>query len=217
MLLTTMFPGTATAGVFACQSNDRLVYQDRPCPQNKAKKVITDPSNHTPLGIHESWFDVPEQAFERAYCDRRGCECGDTVKKHQGSLIDAVADALYLDGSWHRYESNHASWLEAPSNSSEYFELQDQMLEAACDVMMSQSLLLSFAKDVLAQLNKRVARAEELGFDDELPCQQEIAEACSYFASVQLFARFQKDAIALHRDRKDDVVPATGASLPADR
>lgn len=223
ILLALSYPGTVLGTIFACQSGDTVIYQDRDCPREKKVKKRKKVANLYPLGIHGSWFDLPDQAIDRAFCDRRGCECGDMEIKHRGSLIDAVSQALYLDGSWHRYESTLAQWTETPTTSSEYFSLQDQMLEASCDVMMAQTLLRAFAEGVVAELGKRNRTAEERGFDDPLACEQEIPEACSYYDSVMQYQRVKQDAKLLKNARIDDTQsdeqsdeeqPDLGAGLP---
>ncbi|MFK7992704.1 MAG: hypothetical protein AB8B87_01110 [Granulosicoccus sp.] len=167
-----------------------------------AKKTV----HRFPLSIHESWFDVPEQAEDRAFCDRRGCECGRIERKHQGSLAQAVADALYMDGSWHRYETNYQTWMEAPTSSSESYDSREQMLEASCEIMMAQTLLRNYAKDVVQLLRKRFRQAEERGFDIQQPCLAGEEQACEFFDSVQLLARIQSDAISLQRTRGEDLL-----------
>lgn len=178
-----------------------MVYQDSPCPFKKSLKPTSKASNGYPLAIHESWFEIPEQAQERAFCDRRGCECDHQVKKHQNSLIKAIADALYIDGSWHRYEASYQVWLQTPTSSPESFEAHDLMQEASCDVMMSQTLLRKFANDAMVILRKHMRTAEERGYDVEQPCLDGIPEACELFDFVQYYKQIQIDSASLRRSR----------------
>lgn len=174
------------------------------------KKTVEKKSKimHTlPLSIHESWFELPEQAEDRAFCDKRACECGLVEKKHQGSLVQAVADSLYLDGSWHRYEMTYQAWLETASSSSQSFKLRQQMLEASCEIMISQTLLRNFAGHVMTILTKRAKTAEERGFDVKHPCLQGVEEACAYFDSVLLLSRVKTDAFSLRRVRGKNELP----------
>ena len=180
-----------------------MIYQDRPCPIEKQITADVQQAPQYPLAMHESWFELPEQAEERAFCDRRGCECGRFERKHQGNLATAVADALYLDGSWHRYESSYQAWLESPAGSAQGFDARDRMLEASCQIMMSQTLLRNHANDVVKVLAKQVRTAEERGFDVEQPCLDGIADACALYDAVQLFKQVKRDASALRMERAE--------------
>ena len=182
-----------------------MIFQDRPCPIKKQATADTRQAPQQPLLIHESWFELPEQANDRAFCDRRGCECGKFERKHQGALATAVADALYLDGSWHRYESSYLAWLDSPAGSAQGFDERDRMLEASCEVMMSQTLLRHYANDVVQVLARQVRTAEERGFDIEQPCLEGIDDACALYDSVQLYKRIQQDAAALRGVRGEDI------------
>ncbi|MFK8083094.1 MAG: hypothetical protein AB8B97_22665 [Granulosicoccus sp.] len=204
------------AAIFSCQSGDTTIFQDRPCPQKDPIKTTKAPEQKFPLSIHESWFDIPERAEERAFCDRRGCECGRLEKIHQGSLAQSVADALYLDGSWHRYETSYQAWVEAPSSSSTSVALHQQMLEASCEIMMSQTLLHTYAATVMRVLQKRTRIAEERGFDIKQPCLEEVAEACAYYDSVQLLSRLRSDAFSLRRVRGENQIPVQQPATAVD-
>ena len=205
ILLVSGYPGWGHSAIFACRSGNSTVYQDVPCQIRQTADVTVKKEFQYPLGMDASWFELPEQANERAFCDRRGCECGLIERKHQSSIALTVADALYMDGSWHRYHSSYDKWLTAPASSSESYVHREEMLEASCHIMMSQLLLKKYADDVMDKLKKRVKTAEERGFDSELPCEQEIAEACDYFSSTQLYARLKKDAAALRIPRDSSI------------
>ena len=211
MLLTIGITNSVSAAIFACETGQSVVYQDRPCPLKKAVKTDKKTTLGNPLSIHESWLVIPEQTAERAFCDKHGCECGNHQIKHSGSLAQAVADALYLDGSWHRYNSSRQAWLEAPSSSAQSHVHRDQMEEAACDVMMSQTILKQYADAVIHRLKKQVLEAEERGFDVETPCLQGSPQACALFQSVQMYKQLQIDAKALKRERTNE--PILGAAL----
>lgn len=207
ILLILTYPITGNTAIFACQSGEAVIFQDRPCPQKKPQANTQKTNYRFPLSIHESWFELPAQAEERAFCDRRGCECGRLEKMHQDSLIQSVADALYLDGSWHRYDAAYQAWMQSPASSSESFDLREQMLEASCEIMMSQVLLRNYADDAVVILKKRVRTAEERGYDVELPCLQGIPEACAFYESVQLLTRLRQDASALKEERVESTLP----------
>ena len=182
-----------------------MVYQDVPCQIRQAADATIKNELEYPLGMDASWFELPEQANERAFCDRRGCECGLIERKHQSTIALTVADALYIDGSWHRYQSSYDEWLAAPASSAESYLHRQEMLNASCHIMMSQQLLKRYADDVMGKLKEKVRIAEERGFDSELPCKQNIAEACIYFESTQLYARLQSDATALRMPRDSSI------------
>ena len=211
ILLFMAYASVAQPAVFACPSGESVIYQDRPCPISKKKETEVTSRNQFPLAIHPSWFDLPEQVEERAFCDRSGCECGRLEQRHEVSLIQSVADALYLDGSWHRYESSYQKWLASPASSWESRQQREQMLDASCHIMMSQLLLRKYADDIIEILKKRVRAAEERGFDIALPCEQGDAKACDYFASVEMYSRILRDAAALRRSR--DGANASSADL----
>jgi len=192
------------AAIFSCEIGDSVVYQDKPCPVVQAQRAGKKPRYKHPLAIHDSWFELPEQAEERAFCSRKACECGQIETRHQGSLPMAVADALFLDGSWHRYESSHQQWLSATLAKDNQL-LRSQLNDAACYLMMSQTLLREYAEDVLLELKKQARTAENLGFDIIGPCDEGIADACHYYDSAQLYKRLVQDAVAL---RKPRIAPA---------
>ena len=171
ILLVSGYPGGGHSAIFACESGNSTVYQDVPCQIRQAADVTVKKEFEYPLGMDASWFELPEQANERAFCDRRGCECGLIERKHQSSIALTVADALYMDGSWHRYHSSYDKWLTAPASSSESYVHREEMLNASCHIMMSQLLLKKYADDVMDKLKERVKTAEERGFDSELPCE----------------------------------------------
>lgn len=135
-------------------------------------------------------------------------------REHGGSLVQAVADALYLDGGWHRYETNYQLWLDEPAGSADDSQQRSRMHEAACSVMMSQQLLRDFAQDVTEKLRKESLTAEELGFDVPGPCEQGIATACEYLDLVHLYRQLLIDAQALQLPR-NTFIPV--GALPLDR
>jgi len=94
------------AGIHACpMPSGGTIYQDRPCDEDA--RSPTAPVQRTrselpTIGLHSSWFERPMHAGDRAFCDKRGCECGQLENKFEFGLAQAVADALYIDGNWHR-------------------------------------------------------------------------------------------------------------------
>ncbi len=193
-----------------------MVFQDRPCPidTDQRNESVRQQAPDFPLSIHASWFEIPAQAEERAFCDRNACECGKLEKRHKGALAQAVADALYMDGSWHRYESSVDAWLQAPASSAKTFDLREQMIETTCNIMMAQTILRTYASDVVNGLKQRKRTAEERGFDVEGPCIQGIPDACEYLASIELYERLKTDATALQRKRGENDLQGAAHLIP---
>lgn len=201
-LLLFWLPESAVSAIYTCVTNDGTsIFQDRPCPQKKPVKRAAKTPTHLPLGIHESWFELPGHTEGRAFCDRRGCECGSIERRHEGALAQAVADALFIDAGWHHYDTSYSDWLNTPSGSAKAYALREEMIEASCSVMISQQLLRDFAEDVAVQLKSKVLAAEERGFDVPEPCDQGVEQACDYYQSVELHRRLMSDAIALRISR----------------
>lgn len=201
-ILTINYP--LQAAVFACPSANGTSFQDTPCEVNNTATSDARQRVLYPLSIHASWFDRPDQAEDQAYCDRRGCECGDITKSYRNARVQAVADALYLDGSWHRYNTIYKKWITTPSShSNSLVSLRTDMLEAACEIMVSQQILRNYAEDVVAELTENTKRAENRGFDVEEPCLQGVQDACSYYQSVRLLGQLRRDAASLERVRGD--------------
>ena len=206
ILLASGYPGSGHSAIFACTSGNSTVYQDVPCQIRQAPDTTVQSKPEYPLGMDASWFELPGQATERAFCDRRGCECGLIERKHQSSIALTIADAFYIDGSWHRYQSSYDKWLASPASSTESYEYREEMLNASCHIMMSQVLLKKYADDVMSKLKEQVKIARQRGFDSKQPCEQSIADACDYFKSTQLYARLQSDAAALRMPRDSDIL-----------
>lgn len=214
-LLLLCRPDVVEAAIYACRSADgSTIFQDRPCLDRQSGSSPSRSVRKLPLDIHASWFELPAQAEERAFCDRRRCECGNQIRKHGGSLAQAVADALYLDGGWHRYDTNFQLWRDEPAGSDSNPQLRDRMHEAACSVMMSQQLLRDFAEDVTEKLRREALLAEERGFDIPGPCEAGVAQACDLLDSMQLYERLLSDAQVLRLPR--DYLGGDGV-LPVDR
>ncbi len=214
-LLLLGLPDGVQATIYSCSTgNGGIVFQDLPCPMKSGPKKPVPKKQKLPFAIHESWFDLPGQAEGRAYCDRRRCECGDMQRTLDGSLDQAVADALYMDGGWHRYETSYQLWIDEPAGSASTYDLREQMIEDACNVMISQQLLRKYADEVRTRLRRKVLVAEERGFDQPEPCQANIEEACRYLGAVELYRRILADAHALRTPRD---FTANDTALPLNR
>lgn len=201
-LLLLCLNSQVSAAIHACTTADgTTVFQDRPCARTvpvESKKMV---ATRSPLGIHESWFIKPAQNPNRPFCDNRGCECGKFQKSHNGSLALAVADALYIDASWHHYDLTEEAWLDTPVKSSQRYDRHSEMVEASCMVLMSQQILKQFAEDTAAKLRLQARHAEERGYDIPDVCDSGDMVACEYYDALMLYQRMSKDAKALHLSR----------------
>jgi len=199
-LITTT---TSQAGIFACPTAaGSKVFQDRPCEQQirSIENLVRRTSRH-PAGMHESWFVKPEQATDQAYCDKKGCECGEITRAFDGGLAQAVSDALYIDGNWMRYEASVVKWQSARHQTAKAWVLQREMDEAACEVLMSQRTLHEYTGKVMTSLKRRVRRAKELGYINASVCDGANPQACSYFEAIGLRQRLATDIKALRTGR----------------
>jgi len=196
--------GDVSAAIHACTTADgSTIFQDQPCPRQVPVESKAMVAARAPLGIHDSWFVKPAQSQGRAFCDKRGCECARHERSHDGSLARAIADALYMDASWHRYEVSEALWQETPVDSSQRFARRADLIEASCSVMMSQQILKQFADPALAELRRKAQEAEERGYDIPDVCDSGDMIACDYYDAIELFKRLSRDSRALHRARND--------------
>lgn len=169
--------------------------------------VALDKISSLPLSIHPSWFDRPEYAESEVFCDRRGCECGHLTRSYNTSQGQAVADALYLDGNWHRYGNVSKALLTAPASEPETkHKLQIEMQEVSCEILISQRILKDHAENVFAELAESNKEAEYLGFDVEEPCLRGVPDACTFFQAVQLLKQLRSDAASLERLRHDSAL-----------
>jgi hypothetical protein len=119
-----------------------------------------------------------------------------------------------MDGGWHRYDTSYTAWLDTPTSSADIQVRRAEMIESACNVMMSQQLLREYATEVADALRQRVLAAEERGFDVPGPCDAGLADACEYYDAVLLYRRMLEDAKALSVPRE---VITSSAALPLDQ
>jgi len=206
LLVLATWSQSAHAGIYACPlPSGGTVYQDRPC-EDAAKPgrstAVPDTGSALPtIGLHSSWFERPTHAADRAFCDKRGCECGDIENKFESGIAQAVADSLYIDGNWHRYETGVDNWLNANGTAAESYEMQLEVQAAACEVMMAQEAIKQFADGVLRVLQKRADEAIDAGYDDPSVCDGNNDEACSLNVKLELFRRMLIDIRALELER----------------
>lgn len=123
-------------------------------------------------------------------------------RKYKSGLPLAIADALYIDGNWHRLELTLME-LELPNkNAFELSELRKERDEAACNILMSQKTLRIFGDDVMLKLREKKRYAEERGLDNPDDCDAGDDLACTYTELIQIYDRIQGDIKALRRNSR---------------
>ena len=195
----------AHAGIYACPApGGGTIFQDRPCSEAAKTKNVNPPESRSDLpvfGLHDSWFERPMHASDRAFCDKRGCECAQLEDTFESGLAQAVADALYIDGNWHRYETGVDSWLNSRTSAAETYVMQLEVQDAACEVMMAQETIRMFANDVLRVLQRRADQAIASGYDDPSVCDGSSEKACTSYTHYELYKRMVLDLQALELER----------------
>lgn len=206
---------TANAAIHACRLADGTVtFQDTACavvPKAKAKKANKQPT--IPFGIEKTWFDTPPVVPDRAICTKTECHCGMYSRKFKGGLPIAIADALYLDGSWHRLDSTLLQLEDTSLNSIAKADLRKARDEAACNILMSQQILRTFGDEVLRELRDKKRYAEDRGLDNPADCDAGDNLVCSYTDLITVYERIQVDIRAMRGrarvESDDDEVAST--------
>jgi len=168
ILLVCLFPAkNLFAGITTCTLDDgSVVFQDTACAAIPEPITKTTPvANIVPLGIDKSWFDTPGDIPYRADCTRAGCDCGEYYREFKYGLAQAIADGLYLDGSWLRFDAtvNQLELTTHDHSSIEYHDLLKERNEAACNILMSQKTLQLYGKHALKQLQTQKRKAIDMG------------------------------------------------------
>ncbi len=194
----------AVAGVYSCKTANGVTFQDSPCtlakaPENKPK--VKKSLNSQPAGIHKSWMEKPLGSRYSAWCDINGCECGPYDKAFDAGAQLAVADALYLDGSWHRYDNLNLELLAEAHDATKKFEISTALEEASCEIMMSQKVIKKFTRSTLKELKSIKIEAEARGYDTPDACDGSDFIACDYYSKVELYQRMMQDIKALKMPR----------------
>ncbi len=166
-------------------------------PKSAKKRQI----NKTPSGIDKSWLEKPVEATYSAWCDRRGCECGPYTRVFDAGMVLAVADALYLDGSWHRYEGYALDLAKEQHNASKKISIRASLDEAACNIRMSQTILRKYTTAALKELRVSKRYAEDRGYDTPAACDLGEVEPCEIFSMYELYKRMMQDLKALKQPR----------------
>ncbi len=203
------------AEIHACPTaSGAIQFQDRPCaivpraaaPARPARRAADIPGTAQerppPLGIDDSWFERPQGSAREPLCDSRGCECGALDRPFDAGLELAVADALYLDGAWHRFEASLVALAAPDVEAAAAQRARIDIDDSACDVLMSQETLRRHAEAVMRRLRKRATVATDLGRDTPLACDGFDPAACEHYESLQLYERMSDDARALGKPRR---------------
>jgi len=158
--------GTAHAAVFECPSlTGGTVFQDRPCEIPVTPEVKDTLKNTLPAGIHSSWFEQPFYSEHKIACNDLACACGSISRTFSNDMSFAVADSLYIDGNWHRYEEAIARWQSAIPDSALAKSLKAGVSTAACEIQLAQETLLRFASETLKDMRSKARNAEDRGSD----------------------------------------------------
>lgn len=195
---------SAVAGVYSCKTASGVVFQDSPCalakaPENKPK--VKNSRNRQPAGIHKSWLEKPEGSRYSAWCDINGCECGPYDKAFDAGSQLAVADALYLDGSWHRFDNLKLQLLSEAHDASKKFQISTDLEETSCEILMSQKVIKKFIRSTLKELKSIKVEAEARGYDTPDACDGSDSVACDYYSKMELYQRMLLDIKALKAPR----------------
>lgn len=218
LILALLLPGqTALGGIFSCPTaNGSVTFQDTPCavskkPEKTKKKRLA----RVPFGIHKSWFEKPQIVPDDAYCSKSGCQCDAYSRDFDSGLALAIADALYLDGSWHRLSGKLIEYNNHVGSSAEKQHVKLDVNEAACNILMSQKILKLYAEDALKDLRRDKRYAEDRGWDTYDDCLEGNTTACQYADKTALYDRIQLDIKNLHVSRYKDAYQDTYVIVPA--
>jgi len=177
------------AGITKCTLADgSIVFQDTVCTVIPKPEVKTEPPIKTiPFKMDKTWFDAPSVVPHQVVCTKSGCECGAYYREFDSGLATAIADALYLDGSWHRLEQTLSEIKLSELRSPRYFELARERDEAACNILMSQKTLRMFGERALAELRTKKQHAETNGLDKPDECDAGNLDICEHTNDIALY------------------------------
>jgi len=154
-----------------------------------------------PADIDKSWLEKPDHTTYTPWCDRTGCECGPYNRVFDAGMVLAVADALYLDGSWHRYDTHALELAMQTHDASKKIEIGTALEEAACNILMSQTILRKYTGRALTELRASKREAEDRGYDTPEACGLDEPEACEIYSKYELYKRMMQDIKALKSPR----------------
>jgi len=207
--------GEARASIHVCPvAGGGTVFQDRPCERGVSESgTRTDVPARSPAGVHRSWLARPAHTAERARCDSEGCSCGKLLRPLDGGIDIAVADALYLDGAWHRHDESVEAARNGTPDAPGREALRRAEREATCDLLIAQQIIRLHAEPTMASLRQRVREAEERGLDDPLLCDTGDPRACESLDTIERYRRMAADLAAL-RTPRDGGADETEAGSP---
>lgn len=162
-----------------------------------------------PAGMDPSWFIRPPATTSQARCTNETCECNAQSYSYGGDKARAVAQALYIDGNWHRYQLLvNGSTGEPPGNVDTAIGTAAgsavhaaKIARAACEVMVAQYILIHETEAVLRELRNRLAIGRARGFDQDGQCIQGDEAACTYQDDLRRYRMLQTDIGALRLPR----------------
>jgi len=234
--MDTEYSAEAHAAVFECPSvSGSTVFQDRPCEIPVTPEAKVTNLSPIPVGMHASWFEQPFYSEQKIACNDLGCVCGTTNRNFSSDMSFAVADSLYLDGNWHRYEEAIARWQNATPDSALAASLKTGVTEAACEIQLAQQTLLLFGSETFADMRSKARNAEDRGSDypelcvDDTEQEEEIdltdlenfkvgsnssydAKGCERYEQLMRYRSMVNDAKALQGPRKSLISTAFTAA-----
>ena len=197
-LLAVLSP--VSAAIYACKTPNGTTFQDNPCKlvvASASKSVKKTQFNKKPVDIEKSWLEKPSGATYTAWCDRNGCECGPYDRVFDAGMVLAVADALYLDGSWHRFDNHALQLAQVTHDAVKKLEINTALDEAACNILMSQTILRKYTGIALKKLRGAKREAEDRGYDTPEACGLDDVEACEIYSKYEHYKRMMQDIKAL--------------------
>ncbi len=207
LLFLFALSGATHAGIHSCQlSSGDIVFQDTPCLIEPVKQLTArNIDNSIPFDIHESWFEKPALAPDKAFCDENGCDCSTSKRPFKFGLQQAVVDALYMDANWHRHSSLNEILL-SETDRLKRFELRRDVETAACEILMSQQALKQFGPSVLNSLRSKKREAENRGMDNPDDCDGSDSEVCQFIDAIFLYDQMQADIVSLRMNTKTELL-----------
>ncbi len=210
VLATVLFfwaaPQDAQAAIYKCPvAGGGQVFQDTPCAKDVSKgkepSLAAASRSETPLGMHPSWLATPEQSPQPAYCDRLGCDCASQSRNFRDGMAAAVADALFLEASWHRYVQSVIKSETGALKGRARMEQEIEIAESACDLQMSQTTLRNYGELGFAQLEAAAAKAKARGHVNYDQCDGSNSAVCDDVDAYQLHQRVLMDLETLKSPR----------------
>lgn len=116
-------------------------------------------------------------------------------------MASAVADALFLEASWHRYVQSVVKSETETLKGRARMEQEIEIAESACDLQMSQMTLKNYGELGLKQLETAAARADARGHVNVEQCDGTDSAVCDDVDAYQLHQRVLQDLQTLKLPR----------------